>query len=61
MKNWKQRAIALLCSEDGPTIVEYAVLLALIVGMMVAAITYVGNETKAMSDITVNSLQKALD
>ena len=31
-----------LIAEDGPTAVEYAVLLAMVVGMMMAAIIHVG-------------------
>ena len=49
-----------LKSEDGPTSVEYAVLLALIVGMMVSAITYVGSETQEMSELTVDALSDSI-
>lgn len=59
-QNNKDRFLHFLKSEDGPTSVEYAVLLALIVGMMVSAITYVGNETKGMSQTTVNALSEGL-
>ncbi len=47
--------------EDGPTAVEYAILLALLVGMMVAAVTFVGNEIKGMSDHTVDALDSKLN
>ncbi len=49
-----------LRDESGPTAVEYAVLLALLVGMMIASMTYVGDEAKAMSDICVNGIDDAL-
>ena len=60
MNKWKQKLSNFLSSEDGPTSVEYAILLALIVGMMVAAATYVGQETRAMSDMTVDALNTAI-
>lgn len=37
------RILAFLVREDGPTAVEYAVMLALILGMCLATITTVGN------------------
>ena len=39
-----------LISEDGPTAVEYAVMLAMIVGAMIAAIVYVGRESNEISE-----------
>ena len=61
VKNCKQKLFRFLCSTDGVTTVEYAVLLVLVVGMMIAALTYVGGETKEMSDIVVNGLSDALE
>ena len=49
-----------LRSEDGPTVVEYAVLLALLVGMMVASITFVGDEIHGISEDNKNALDGAL-
>ena len=46
-----------LVRADGPTAVEYAVMLALIIGVAVGAVTYFGNELKALSvmiDVTLN-------
>lgn len=37
----------LFWDEDGPTAVEYAVMLALIVGLCVGAITFLGTQTTA--------------
>lgn len=37
----------LLMDEDGPTAVEYAVMLALIVGVCIASITFLGTQTSA--------------
>ena len=50
-----------LVSEDGPTAVEYAILLALLVGMMIAALVYVGDEAKEMSDVVVDGLDNAFN
>jgi len=58
---YKQKLNQFLKSADGVTTVEYAVLLALIVGMMIASLTYVGSETKEMSDSVVNGLSGALE
>ncbi len=49
-----------LTSDDGPAAVEYAVLLALLVGMMVASIQLVGNEYFAISDRNAEALDAAL-
>jgi pilus assembly protein Flp/PilA len=43
-----KRAVAFLKREDGPTAVEYAVMLALIIVVLVAAIASIGSETNAM-------------
>jgi pilus assembly protein Flp/PilA len=45
-----------LAFEDGPTAVEYAVLLALIVVVCLAAITTIGNNAKAVFSKVANSL-----
>jgi Flp pilus assembly pilin Flp len=50
-----------LADESGPTAVEYAILLALMVGMMIASLTYVGDEAQAMSDICVTGIDQALN
>ena len=57
---WRQRASTFLANEDGPTSVEYAVLLALIVGMMFASIIYLGQEVNGISEIVVDGLDEAL-
>lgn len=40
-----KRILNFLCGEDGPTAVEYAVMLALIVGAAVSGITSLGSAT----------------
>lgn len=61
VSNLAQKTWRFLTSEDGPTSVEYAVLLALLVGMMVASIIYVGDEAKLMSDVVVDGMSGALN
>ncbi|GIX00078.1 MAG: hypothetical protein KatS3mg111_3410 [Pirellulaceae bacterium] len=43
MKNFAAKVQRFLASEDGPTAVEYAVMLALIVVVCLGAITSIGN------------------
>jgi pilus assembly protein Flp/PilA len=43
-----KRVVAFLKKEDGPTAVEYAVMLALIIVVLVAAISTIGTSTDAM-------------
>lgn len=45
MKGFAKKVQRFLVSEDGPTAVEYAVMLALIVIVCLASITAVGNST----------------
>ena len=47
MKSLAKKVQRFLVSEDGPTAVEYAVMLALIVIVCLASITAVGNSTSA--------------
>ncbi len=47
MKNFGKKVQRFLASEDGPTAVEYAVMLALIVIVCLATITTVGQNANA--------------
>ena len=51
----------LLREDDGPTAVEYAVLLALLVGAMVTSINLVGDEVQAVHDTNVETLNTVLE
>ncbi|HMO12984.1 MAG TPA: Flp family type IVb pilin [Pirellulaceae bacterium] len=52
MKNFAQKVTRFLKSEDGPTAVEYAIMLALIVIVCLTAIQAVGrNAQSAFNDI----------
>ena len=59
--NLAQKTRRLIVSEEGPTTVEYAILLALFVGMMIASIIYVGNEASLISDVIVDEMDEALN
>ena len=50
MKNFASSIVRFLQEEDGPTAVEYAVMLALIVVVCMAAIGTVGTEADRMFD-----------
>ena len=50
MKNFAKTVRHFLVSEDGPTAVEYAVMLALIVIVCLTAIQQVGHETNHIFD-----------
>lgn len=47
MKSLAKKVVRFLASEDGPTAVEYAVMLALIVIVCLTAITAIGNNANA--------------
>jgi len=49
-------AVSFLKKEDGPTAVEYAVMLALIIVVCIAGITTLGsNANQTFSNVTLNS------
>jgi pilus assembly protein Flp/PilA len=56
MRNWLQSVARFLQREDGPTAVEYAVMLALIVVVCITAITALGsNANKTFSNVALNA------
>lgn len=56
MKNFAQKVQRFLESEDGPTAVEYAVMLALIVVVCLGAITSIGTNANATFGSVANQL-----
>jgi pilus assembly protein Flp/PilA len=55
LRNLLQQTVAFLRKEDGPTAVEYAVMLALIVVVCIAAITTLGqNANGTFSNVALN-------
>jgi pilus assembly protein Flp/PilA len=56
MKSLTQKVQRFLVSEDGPTAVEYAVMLALIVIVCLTAITAIGTKANAVFNSTATKL-----
>lgn len=55
MGKWREKLIRFLQVEDGPTAVEYAVMLALIVVVCLVAITALGtNANKTFGNVSLN-------
>ena len=53
-----RRVVAFLKKEDGPTAVEYAVMLALIIVVLVAAISNIGGTTSSMyNDLSLQGVK----
>jgi pilus assembly protein Flp/PilA len=56
MRHWFARVSRFLREDDGPTAVEYAVMLALIVVVCIAAITAVGtNASSTFANVSLNA------
>ncbi|MCS6864177.1 MAG: Flp family type IVb pilin [Gemmataceae bacterium] len=53
-----RRVVAFLRKEDGPTAVEYAVMLALILVVLIAAVSNIGGTTNEMySDLSLQGVK----
>lgn len=59
MKNFALKVQRFLVSEDGPTAVEYAVMLALIIVVCLAAISAIGTNANATFDNVATSIGNA--
>ena len=56
MKKWVAKIKNFLSAEDGPTAVEYAVMLALIIVVCIAAISTLGsNASNTFSNVSLNT------
>jgi len=56
MKKWLARLREFLAKDDGPTAVEYAVMLALIIVVCIAAISTLGsNASNTFSNVSLNA------
>jgi pilus assembly protein Flp/PilA len=56
MRSFARAVVQFLNAEDGPTAVEYAVMLALIVVVCITAITALGtNANKTFSNVALNT------
>ena len=56
MKNFADSVKKFIVSEDGPTAVEYAVMMALIIVVCIGTVTTVGNNTKGKFDKVKDAL-----
>jgi pilus assembly protein Flp/PilA len=56
MKSFATKVRRFLVSEDGPTAVEYAVMLSLIVCVCLAAITTIGSNASSVFSKCANSI-----
>ncbi|HYT94358.1 MAG TPA: Flp family type IVb pilin [Gemmataceae bacterium] len=60
MRSWYRSVMNFLQREDGPTAVEYAVMLALIVVVCISAITALGsNSNKVFNNVALNTAVSA--
>jgi pilus assembly protein Flp/PilA len=60
MNPWINRVVRFLRDDEGPTAVEYAVMLALIIVVCVAAITTLGtNANSTFSNVALNAAASA--
>ena len=60
MNRWMQKVVTFLKQEDGPTAVEYAVMLALIIVVCLVAITTLGQQVNNTFSNVGNKLQAAM-
>ena len=59
MRNWCAAVVRFMEREDGPTAVEYAVMLALIIVVCIGAITTLGqNANGTFSNVALNTAAK---
>ncbi len=56
MQTWIDRIRMFICSEEGPTAVEYSVMLMLIIMICLAAIALIGTETNTTYENMSRSL-----
>ena len=59
MRSFKQSLVKFLKSEDGPTAVEYAVMVALIIVVAIGAVTLLGKNASSTFNNAANSISTA--
>jgi len=57
MRTLHEKLVKFLKSEDGPTAVEYAVMVALIMVVSITAITALGQKTSTVFNATASAIQ----
>ncbi len=61
LSRFSKKITRFLSSDDGPTAVEYAILLAIIVGTVAASVGYVGSEVKTAHETIGTALKSTLN
>ncbi len=61
MKTLFKKLLRLVANEDGPTAVEYAVMLMLVILVCLTGITLVGQHTATRFEQTNSSIEQAID
>lgn len=61
MRRFKEALVRFLKNEDGPTAIEYAFMLALIIAVCVAAVSYFGLETSTVFQKDAEEIGEASD
>ncbi|RLS23556.1 MAG: Flp family type IVb pilin [Planctomycetota bacterium] len=57
MRTLQEKLVKFFKSEDGPTAVEYAVMVALIIVVAISAITVLGEKTSGVFTATASAIQ----
>jgi pilus assembly protein Flp/PilA len=57
MRTLHEKLVKFFKSEDGPTAVEYAVMVALIIVVAISAITVLGEKTSSVFTATASAIQ----
>ncbi len=61
MKTFVSKIVRFLAAEDGPTAVEYAMLMMFVFLVVLSAVNYLGQSTAENFDRSSTSIQDALD
>ena len=61
LSRYSKKFARFLSNEDGPTTVEYALLLAIIVGTIAASVSYLGFEVRDKHEVIGNTLETVLN
>lgn len=61
LRQFSKKISRFLANDDGPTAVEYAILLAIISGTIVASVSYVGLEAKKTHESIATTIDDSLN
>jgi pilus assembly protein Flp/PilA len=60
MRHFLQKIARFLAKEDGPTAVEYAIMLMLVILMCISAVTLIGQTTSTSIQHTNDAIEEAI-